>query len=78
MNIDLTAVAQGLLGKLAAAGVVAVAASVLSTAIIKSEIAHLAASFDEFRKEVREDLGQLRKDLYVPAHQRPQEPQRNH
>jgi outer membrane murein-binding lipoprotein Lpp len=62
MNIDLTALGISALPKLAAAGLLAVAASVVTTYTLRSDIQHLTAAVAELRSEVR----QIRADLYVP------------
>lgn len=62
MNIDLPSLTSAALPKLAAAGLLAVATSVVSTYVLRSDIQHLATAVTELRAEVKE----IRKDLYVP------------
>lgn len=62
LNIDLTSAAPALLAKLAAAGVLAVAASVMATHTLHSDVQTLATAVQELKVEVHE----MRRDLYSP------------
>jgi hypothetical protein len=72
MTFDLSALLSGAASKGAAAGVLAVAASVVNTAVLRSDVADLTVAVKELRAEFHE----MRRDLYTPKviHVQPQDP----